>query len=117
MAIDLPPNHVPDSGTISGPRLVELCFQTAGMWEIGTTGAMALPMHIDRVVLATEGPSDALHDLVAVVRPVNGSFDAVVVDGSGRPMVAIDGYRTVQLPGALSDDDVASLKEAMAPDA
>jgi len=117
MATDLPPNHVPDSGTISGPRLVELCFQTAGMWEIGTTGAMALPMHIDRVVLATESPSDALQDLVAVVRPVNGSFDAVVVDGSGQPLVAVDGYRTVQLPGALSDDDVAPLKEAMTPDA
>ena len=27
------------------------------------------------------------------------------------------GYRTVQLPGALSDDDVAPLKEAMTPDA
>jgi len=118
LAADIPPNHVPEHKlTLTGPRLVELCFQTAGMWQIGTTGMMALPMHIDRVIIGVERPSDRRAGVTAIVRPVDGSFDAVVVDGSGKALVAIEGYRTIQLPGALSDDEVAPLREAMTPDA
>ncbi|MGI9529691.1 MAG: polyketide synthase dehydratase domain-containing protein, partial [Acidimicrobiia bacterium] len=118
MAAELPPNHIPeDRVTLTGPRLVELCFQTAGMWEIGSTGTMALPMHIDRVIVGAETPSDAGSGLAAIVQPGTDSFDAVVVDGSGEALIAVEGYRTIHLPGALTDDDIAPIKEAMAPNA
>ena len=46
---DLPPNHEPaDLPTVLAPRLVELCFQTAGLWEAGRTGRLALPAHVER---------------------------------------------------------------------
>ena len=35
------------------PRLIELCFQTAGFWEMGVQSRMGLPQHIDRVSLLT----------------------------------------------------------------
>jgi hypothetical protein len=37
--------------TISTPLLVELCFQTAGLWEAGSTGVMALPHSIESLTL------------------------------------------------------------------
>ncbi len=98
-----------------GPRLIELCFQTAGVFEIGTTGTMALPMHIDRVRIGGVeiGDDRPMH---AIVQPVDGSFDAIVVDGDGNAVVAIEGYRTITMPGALPDDEVAPLREAMTDD-
>ena len=36
--LDLPGNHMPaDRPTLMSPRLIELCFQTAGLWEMGGT--------------------------------------------------------------------------------
>ena len=114
LAADLPPNHVPEADpTVIGPRLVELCFQTAGVWEIGTTGEMALPTHIDKVVIASAAPDDRADGLTALVMPRDGSFDAVVMDDDGEPVIGIEGYRTIHLPGALADDDVAPIREAM----
>ena len=50
MAKDLPANHHPSElPTLMAPRLIELCFQTAGLWEMGAQGRMGLPQHIDRV--------------------------------------------------------------------
>ncbi len=47
---DLPGNHDPsDRPTLMAPRLIELCFQTAGLWEMGVHGRMGLPLHVDQV--------------------------------------------------------------------
>ena len=35
--------------TLLGPRLEELCFQVAGLWEAGREGRLALPAHVDRL--------------------------------------------------------------------
>ena len=44
LAADLPANHSPaEQPLVMAPRLLELCFQTAGVWELGTQGRMALP--------------------------------------------------------------------------
>jgi hypothetical protein len=115
-AADLPPNNIPSKrGTITDPRLLELCFQTAGVWEIGTTGKMALPMHIDRVVtVPTPGsaePTDA-----AITAAGNGAFSGSVVDNSGRVLVRLEGYLTVPLPGAIAAEEVAPLRTAMSDD-
>jgi hypothetical protein len=99
--------------SVVGPRLVELCFQTAGVWEIGQTGQLGLPAAVDRVVLhgreANGGP------LVADVRPRNGNgeglcFDGRVRDGAGRVYVEVEGYRTARLPGTLPEADLAPFK-------
>lgn len=104
----------PDAPLCTAPRSLELCFQTAGVWEIGATSAMALPMHIDRVVVSGNA-TEKLDGLVAVVTPHDdGSTHAIVVDGKGRIRLELSGYRTVQLPGTIDDDLVAPLRSATA---
>jgi hypothetical protein len=109
---DLPAAQFPDSAaTTTAPRLTELCFQTAGVWEIGTTGRMALPLHIDRLltIAATEPDGRAY----AVVDPGDNGFTATVVDDAGSPLLRLEGYRTIPLPGTLDDGLVAPLRDAM----
>jgi malonyl CoA-acyl carrier protein transacylase len=105
MATGLPPNTQPaEVASFMAPRLIELCFQTAGVWEIKTKGVMALPMSI-RSVTAYRQPEEANGErLFALVRAVDGgaSFDAQVVDESGNVYVQLNGYRTVQLPGSVT---------------
>ncbi len=113
MAAELPANHVPDSApTVTAPRLAELAFQASGIWEIGTTGVMALPMHIDRVVFAGD-PAKAKGRLTAVVVPVDGGFDVRVADEKGTTFVVMEGYRTVPMPAGLPDEQVAPLRRAV----
>lgn len=112
LAADLPPNHRPDGPLQVAPRLIELCFQTAGVWELGTHGRMALPAGIDRVeVFAGAAEGDGLH---AVVVPREGGADAEVRDGDGRVRVRLTGYRTIELPGAMDEEALAPLRDAMA---
>jgi len=91
--------------------LIELCFQTAGVLELGTTGRMALPMHIDRVVRYRTSKSAAR--LWAVVTPRDGAVDIDVVDQTGRVRMRLEGYRTSELPGELDAGALASIRTAM----
>jgi hypothetical protein len=105
LAPGLPPDHEPPGQPMQmAPRLIELCFQTAGVYELGTTGRMALPTHIDRVTsLGGEVPGPVW----AVVKPRgDDGVDAEVVDGSGQVQVRLEGYRTIELPGQTAGDDV-----------
>ena len=44
LTAQLPEDRTPaDAPLVTAPRLVELCFQTAGLWEAGRDGRMALP--------------------------------------------------------------------------
>ncbi|HYF24765.1 MAG TPA: SDR family NAD(P)-dependent oxidoreductase, partial [Baekduia sp.] len=114
LAPDLPPQHEPPGmPTELVPRLIELCFQTAGILEIGTTGRMALPTHVDRVVRFAG--ADDPGRLFAVVEPrADGTgADALVVDETGRARIRLEGYRTIELPGGLDADALAPLRTAM----
>jgi hypothetical protein len=113
-ADDLPDNHVPDQPhTVAGPRLVELCFQAAGLWEAGTTGRLALPLHVDRLQLIGD-PATATAPVFAVASPSDGDgFDCSVIDDSGRVLLRLEGYSTVSMPGALSDDVRGPLTDVM----
>jgi hypothetical protein len=115
LASNLPEDHEPASQpTKLAPRLIELCFQTAGLWELGTTGRMALPMHVDRVVLFRGNKRSSR--LWAVVTPQTdppGSMDADVVDQTGRVRMRLEGYRTVELPGELDSGLLAPIRGAM----
>ncbi len=90
--------------SLVGPRLIELCFQTAGVWEIGRTGQLALPAAVDRVVI--RDPSAASGPFVAEVTALDDgqAFAARVRDGEGRVHVAIEGYRTSRMPNTLPDE-------------
>jgi hypothetical protein len=119
-ADDLPGDHQPASRpTVIGPRLVELCFQTAGLWEAGTSGRLALPLHVDRLQLLAD-PTSVRAPLYAVARPSDGrpdgeeAFDCVVVEADGRVLLRLDGYRTVPLPAPLAQDIQAPLHAVMA---
>jgi len=114
MAGDLPANHQPaELPTLMAPRLIELCEQTAGLWEIVQQGRMGLPLRIDRVCLWRE-PNGA-GPLFSVVTPhADGSFDAEVVDEAGSCYVRVTGYRTVALPGGVNPELLKAIEPAMA---
>ena len=114
LARDLPPNHgQTDRPTVTGPRLVELCFQTAGLWQIGREGRLALPHHVDRVTIVRD-PRAVSGELYALAHPHDGAFDCVVVDEGGGVVVRVEGYRTVPLPNPVGDALRTPIAAAMA---
>ncbi len=114
LAGDLPPDHEPATEpTEAAPRLIELCFQTAGVWQLGTEGRMALPTHVDRITRFAD--ADAPGSMVALVSPREDgtAIDARVVDESGHVRVKLEGYRTVELPGSLDSEALEPISSAM----
>jgi NAD(P)-dependent dehydrogenase (short-subunit alcohol dehydrogenase family)/acyl carrier protein len=116
MAQNLPGNHhPPELPTQMAPRLIELCEQTAGLWEIVEQGKMGLPLHIDSVqVYRTPDAVEAPIHAVITPHPDSGSFDAEVVDEAGNLYVRISGYRTVALPVAVDAELLKSIEPVMA---
>jgi acyl transferase domain-containing protein/NAD(P)-dependent dehydrogenase (short-subunit alcohol dehydrogenase family) len=115
MAKGLGDNHQPSNlPTVMAPRLIELCFQTAGVWEMGIEGRMGLPQHIDRLSLL-RNPDEAESRLFAVVIPNlhEGSFDAEVVDEKGNRYLQLSGYRTIAAPGTVDAGRLKVLQAAM----
>jgi acyl transferase domain-containing protein/acyl carrier protein len=123
LAADLPGDREPAGARLlTPPRLVELCFQTAGVRELGTKGLMGLPERVGRVRFprGEGGPlpgsnGDAAARLWAVVRPAEaGTVDADVVDDHGTVYVRLEGYGTVELPSAAEPETLEPLRAAMA---
>ena len=55
MAVSLPDNHQPsDRQLLMAPRLIELCFQTAGLWEMAVHSQMGLPQHVPTRVMVRD---------------------------------------------------------------
>ena len=105
LAEELPP-HTNPAGVVDliAPRLVELCFQTAGVWDIHTNGRMGLPSSIGQVTAYRRMADAAGKRLYAVVKAHNNGswFEATVVDEAGNVYVELHGYFTVELPGRVS---------------
>ncbi|MEM7435864.1 MAG: SDR family NAD(P)-dependent oxidoreductase [Myxococcota bacterium] len=115
MSDGLPANHLPEEiPLVTEPRLIELCFQTAGVWQIGTTGRMGLPHKIDQVQILRR-PTDPAERLYAMVTPSTDgqSFDACVADEDGNLYVLLEGYRTAELPEDVNPDKRQPLRAAM----
>jgi NAD(P)-dependent dehydrogenase (short-subunit alcohol dehydrogenase family) len=113
-ATGLPADHAPaDTPEAVSPRLIELFFQTAGIWDIGRHGRFGLPRHVDRIVLheTIDAPQGRVE---AIVEPRVGGFDGRVIDETGAVLVELDGYRTVELSGSLDPERRSPLAEAMA---
>jgi hypothetical protein len=100
------------AATSTGTRLVELCFQAAGLWEAGIEGRLALPLHVDALRLAAV-PAES-PELTATARPDGrGGFDCAVRDGTGAVVLRVEGYRTVPLPDPPPADVLAPVRHAM----
>ena len=113
IAADLVPDrNPPDEPLVMAPRLIEACFQTAGIWEIGRDGRLALPTHVDSVEVFRQ-LDDADGTLFAVAESGPAGFDCSVVDEGGRVFVRLRGYRTTPLPDPLDDTQVAPYRRAM----
>jgi len=113
LAGSLPAGHLPETDpTATEPRLAEACFQTAGLWELGQDGHLALPAHADLVSVLHRPRPDV--PLFATARPAgDGRFDCRVVDGEGDVVVRIDGYRTIGLDSPLPADLRQPIRDAM----
>jgi NAD(P)-dependent dehydrogenase (short-subunit alcohol dehydrogenase family) len=112
LSASLPANHHPgERPLVMAPRLIELCFQTAGLWEIGVNGRFGLPQHVDRVCVWRTPEAKA--ELVAVATPdPEGGFDAEVVDRAGNRYVQLTGYRTVALAGGVKAEPLKAMAAA-----
>lgn len=116
MAGGLPSNHQPSNRpTLMAPRLIELCFQTAGLWEMSVQNRFGLPQDVHQVSLL-RAPDLAESQLYAVVTPnlEQESFDAEVVDTKGNCYVQLSGYRTAAMPNSLDDGPLKLLHAVMA---
>jgi NAD(P)-dependent dehydrogenase (short-subunit alcohol dehydrogenase family) len=96
----LPPNaRDVEADELVAPRLVELCFQTAGLLDIAQRDVFGLPAALGSLRVYRRAPAG--ERLYADVRRRDGDdgFDAEVVDAEGNVYVELSGYRAVALPG------------------
>jgi hypothetical protein len=102
MAPGLPPDTSPAGGAhLMAPRLIELCFQTAGVLEIANRNVLGLPTAV-RSVTAHRDPATAEGGRLFAIVQATGTpdgYDARVVDEAGNVYVEVEGYRTIALPG------------------
>jgi len=99
----------------SVPVLVELCFQTAGLWEAGKTGVMALPRSIESLTIYPHQVNGV--PIYAEVSPSleKGSltFNARVLDAKGHLYLEMKNYRTIRLPYTADQDLITPLQVLM----
>jgi 3-oxoacyl-(acyl-carrier-protein) synthase/acyl carrier protein/NADP-dependent 3-hydroxy acid dehydrogenase YdfG len=116
MAGGLPSNHCPsEQPTLMAPRLIELCLQTAGVWEIGAQGRMGLPHYIHQVCLwRAPDPVSGPFYCVVTPDPDQESFDAEVVDTEGNVYLHMTGYRTVVFQNGIDPEPFRAVQVMMA---
>jgi NAD(P)-dependent dehydrogenase (short-subunit alcohol dehydrogenase family) len=115
LSAGLPDNHVPAEQALTAkPRLIELCFQTAGLLGLATEGVLGLPNAIERVVLPAYPESGEPAGLIAVATPRGDDvFDVRVVDSEGRTVLRLEGYRTIAFPVPVAAERLEPLRRAV----
>lgn len=114
----LPPVVIPRQPSIMAPLLIELCLQTAGLWELTVMHRMMIPDGIDHIARLTDVESDDGIPLAAVVSPrrEHGGrtvFDAQVIDPSGLIHLEVRGYRTTEFSHPIDDRAAGRIREAL----
>jgi hypothetical protein len=103
LAAELPPAVAPAAARlITAPRLLELCFQTAGVVELGASGRLALPARVRQVDIH-QPASDTAPCVAVIARSDAGGFDAEVVGDDGIRVMEVRGYETVEVPLSIDD--------------
>lgn len=118
MAQDLPNDHYPpEQPMVLAPRLIELCLQTAGLWELSVQGQdhMSLPQYIKQIRVG-RAPDRGERRLYAVVTPLpdHEGFDAEVVTAAGNRYLQLRGYRTVAMPDSIDTEPLKLLQPVLA---
>ena len=109
----LPDDHTPMTTPFAlQPRLMELCLQTSGVWELATSGRLALPLGIERAEAASSGITAAGRVTAQATARDDGAFDVVVSDEAGTVLVRMLGYRSIALPGGGDANAIRLLQAA-----
>jgi hypothetical protein len=101
LATDLPPNTFPDNAeSLLAPRLVEACFQAAGLWHTRVKNAEALPLGFASAKVYRQPAEAEGRRLYCLCETGDdgATFDASVVDEAGNVFVELRGYHTVSRP-------------------
>ena len=93
--------------------MIELCFQTAGILELGTTGRLALPLRVGKVSLHPVPDQVGRWKAVVTQRADGRGVDAVVVDDLGHVRIGVEAYETIALPGGVDEPALEPLRRAM----
>jgi hypothetical protein len=106
----LPDNHEPaDLALVTAPRLIELCFQTAGLWQAGRDDLLALPTRVGRAVTFPAAATASGRIRAISTESAPGVHDCVVVDEAGTVLARLDGYETIALPAPIAADIATDL--------
>jgi malonyl CoA-acyl carrier protein transacylase len=97
----------------SQPLLVESCFQTAGVWDIGCEGRFSLPQSIGSLSLYPNSVNG--NQIYTCVKPRQHdnnqvSFDAYVVDDQGNIFLEMQDYQTSPLTTELGETSLKPFK-------
>jgi len=110
----LPIHHRPeDQKTLSGPRLAELCFQTAGLIEFADSNRVGLPRRVAHIGLF-DSSGERAGARAVVEREDSGDFTAIVVDEAGDVLLEMNGYATIESPMTIETEPLAALRRALA---
>jgi hypothetical protein len=102
-----------DPSLFATPLLIEMCFQTAGLFEAGATGTLALPQSVGTLRLFNR-PLNGVAIYAEVNPRLEGNsycFDARVVDAKGNVFLELTDYRTSAMPYPAEEQLVAPLKK------
>ncbi len=113
-AANLPPDQEPAGRPVEmRPRLIELCFQTAGIWELAAHARLGLPYRVGTVRSLYPAESGDARLYAAVTPKPDGAFDAQVFDESGNVHVEVLGYRTMEMPDPMKPELLEPLRRIL----
>ncbi len=112
LADQLIPITAKDQRMLSAPLLIELCLQTAGVWDIGRRGVLSLPGSIAQVRIYNPRPNG--HRLYAQVTPASCGerccYDARVLDDAGNVYIELTNYCTTDTTYGLDAEMMQPLR-------
>lgn len=82
---------------VAMPRAIELCLQTAGLYEIAISGRMRIPERIGGIVLY-EQTDEYSAELTAAARPGQNGMDITLFDNAGTVHMEVSDYLTADFP-------------------
>lgn len=99
----------------TNPVLIELCLQTAGIYEISKTGALSLPQSINKVrFYRHETNGVPIYAQVQAIQTEDGlQFNSRVIDEKGRIYLELTDYRTSTLPSNIDKPLLAPLAKLL----
>ena len=115
LSTKLPPFTSKPGWMDTNPILIELCLQTAGIHEIGKTGALSLPHSINKVrFYRRETNGVPIFAQVQAVQTKEGlQFNSRVIDEKGRIYLELMEYRTSTLPSQIEKPLLAPLEKLL----